>query len=132
MASPTRQVIVDLFAAHMPDGLDVLPYSRQIDPPTKATLMVRLDVTRPGPELGSRDNDVTLVVVAPGGLEVEATEAELDALLEDVLHVLERNDVVSNAVVWESATRAAYGEPDPTNPAFDIKTTIRTQKDPTP
>lgn len=132
MPTASRQVIVDLYTEHLPDEVDVLPYSRQIDPPAKPTLMVRVDVTRPGPELGTREHDVTLVLIAPGGLESDATEAELDALLEDVLQVLERNDTISNAVQWKSATRGSYGEPDPICPAYDISTTIRTEKEVAP
>jgi hypothetical protein len=129
-----RDEVVDLLDGALPVGVDVLPYARQIDPPDRSTVMVRVDVIRPAPESGLWEVDAALVLIVPGpGTEVEAAEAELDGLLEDVLYALDNDDGIPNGVRWTEAKRAVYGEPEPTNPAYEVALTIRTQKEqPTP
>ena len=110
--------------AAMPPGVDVLGYARQIDPPARPTVMVRVDeVIRP-PALpsGCRAYRFALVCIAaqtdPGG----PADDELDGLLEDVLHALD----TGTDLTWENATRAVYND---TNPAYEVAVTVHTIKE---
>lgn len=127
-----RAEVVALLGAHLPADVDVIPYARQIDPPDRDTVMVRVDALRPAPEQGLTDVDVALVCIVPGGEEAEAAETALDELVEDVVYAVTR-ETIPNGVRWVSATRAVYGEPNPTNPAYEVALVVRTEKqEPTP
>ena len=118
-----RTMVTAAVDAAMPDGVDVLPYAKQIDPPARSTVMVRVDeVTRPSDlPIGCRIYKFALVCVAaqtdPGG----PADDELDGLLEDVLHALD----VAPDLTWDTATRAVYAE---TNPAFEVIVTVTTKE----
>ena len=121
--SARAQVTAAIDAA-MPDGVDVVGYARQIDPPARSTVMVRIDeVTRPaGLPTGCRAYKFALVCIAastdPGG----PADDELDGLLEDVLHALD----VAPDLTWETASRAVYND---TNPAYEVVLTVHTIKE---
>lgn len=112
----------------LPDDIVVIAYARNIDPPSKSTVMVRIDKVTPSKVASSLwDVEAALVLVGakttPG-----AGDDELDALLQDVLIALDTQEV-ANALSWTQATRAVYGEPEPTNPAYEVVVTTRIQKE---
>lgn len=127
--STARNQLVALLAPLEEAGAHLLPYARQIDPPDRATVMVRLDEVTPA-EQGLWEVSAALVLIVPAGAS-DAVEDELDELLEDVLLALEVGNL-PNAVRWTSAKRAVYGEPEPTNPAYEVSLLVRTQKESTP
>lgn len=120
-----RTETVALLAAHLPADVVVMPYSRQIDPPSKSTVMVRIDEVKPARSAwGFREYTFALVLIAAQTL-AGAGDDELDALLEDVLFALEKDDI-PNGVTWSQATRATYQE---TNPAYEVAITVATSKE---
>jgi hypothetical protein len=129
-----RSEVVTLLTAVLPSDIDVIGYARDIDAPTASTVMVRLDRVVPSPAgQGLRIYEIALVLI---GAKTTAGPAddEVDALLEDVLFALSRNEV-PNGVTWTEARRATYGEPDGTNPAYELalQVTIATSNpEPTP
>ena len=123
-----RDEVVNLLAAHLPEGIEVIPYARNIDPPSVPTVMVRIDRVRPSQIAGSLwDVDVALILIAtqvtPGPADIE-----LDGLLQDVLFALGKTDI-QNAIRWTEATRAVFGEPEPTNPAYEVMANTQVQKE---
>ena len=119
-----RVQVTEAIAVAMPPGVDVIGYARQIAPPARSTVMVRIDeVTRPaGLPQGCRAYKFALVLIAaqtdPGG----PADDELDALLEDVLHALD----TGSDLTWDTASRAVYNE---TNPAYEVGLTVHTIKE---
>ena len=119
-----RAQVQSVLALAMPPGVDVIGYARQIDAPSKPTVMVRIDeVTRPaGLPQGCRAYKFALVLIAaltdPGG----SADDELDGLLEDVLHAVD----TGTDLTWESASRAVYND---TNPAYEVSLTVHTIKE---
>lgn len=126
----SRAVIIAQLAPELPDTVDLIGYARQIDPPARPTVMVRVDELAPAPEQHQRDTTAALVCIVPasvvdGDQLAAAVEDELEELLEQVLYALELEDVTA-AIRWTSAKRAVYGEPEPTNPAYEVTVTVRT------
>ena len=124
-----RAALVEALRGWLPADVDVLPYARQIDPPDRSTVMVRVDELTPAPVQGQRDAHVALVLLVPGGVvdsdaTAKAVEDELEALLADVLHVLD-TDAATSRMWWTSAKRSVYGEPEPTNPAYEVTVLAR-------
>ena len=122
-----RTMVIDALEDAVPDGIDVMGYARQISPPARPTVMVRVDeVTRPdGLPQGCRAYRFALVCIGsrtdPGG----PADDELDGLLEDVLHAVDQ----APDLTWTNATRAVYAD---ASPAFEVTITVHTIKEPTP
>lgn len=120
-----RNQVVALLAGVLPADITVLPYARQIDPPSRPTVMVRVDEVRPSPHAnGFRDYGFALVLVSHLTAAGPADD-ELDGLLEDVLYALEQ-DAIPNGVVVGTATRATYAE---TSPAYEVALTVTITKE---
>lgn len=123
-----RDQIVSVLQAAMPADVVVMPYARNISSPSKSTVMVRIDTMKPSPAAGALWSvDAALVLVAAQTTPGPADD-ELDALLQDVLFALESQDV-ANAITWTEATRAVYGEPEPTNPAYEVAVNTQISKE---
>lgn len=118
-----RSEVVTLLTAVLPTDIDVVPYARDIDAPGRSTVMVRVDRVSPSPAgMGLRAYEMALILI---GAKTTAGPAddEVDALLEDVLYALSRNEI-PNGVTWTTATRSTYGEPDGSNPAYEVAITV--------
>ena len=114
-----RTEVVTLLTAVLPTDVDVIPYARNIDAPTKSTVMVRTDRVTPSPAAaGMRTYEMACILIAKRTTAGPGDD-ELDLLLEDVLHAL-AHQTIPNGVTWSEARRATYGEPDGTNPAYEI------------
>lgn len=123
-----REEIAALVGAGLDASVDVIPFARNIDPPSKSTVMVRIDAVRPSKATGALwEVDAALVLIAAKTAPGPADE-ELDALLQDVLYALDQQDV-ANAISWSEAKRAVYGNPDPTNPAYEVAVNTHIQKE---
>lgn len=110
--SPARDAILAAVAA-LPLEVDVEPYARNavIDAPC---VMVRLDrVAKSGPW---RNYSAALLVLVPN--VVEDADDELDALLEDVLHVL---DTDAGPLTWTTAERATFND---AFPCYEVTLTV--------
>lgn len=104
-----RDEVVAVLTAAMPTGIAVLPYSRDIDPPSQPTVMVRIDEVTPSSQPQAlRDYGFALILVASKTTPGPADD-ELDALLEDVLTALD----ASEQITWSKATRATFNEQYP-------------------
>lgn len=104
-----RAIVVDTLGTLVPEGINVIPYAREIDPPTKPTVMVRIDEVNPSQfPTAIRDYGMALILIASKTAPGPADD-ELDALLEDVLTALDGSDQMS----WSKATRATYNEQYP-------------------
>lgn len=100
----------------------VMPYARDIDPPSKATVMVRADVIRPSGLPGAwREYDFALLVITPL-TDPAAADAELDDLVEDVLHAVDE----SRLPTWTSATRGSFEEKFP---CYEVALTVTVTKE---
>lgn len=119
-----RALVYSVLKANMPVDIDVIQYSRQIDPPTKSTVMVRIDRVQPSPAAsGMRDYRFGLVLIAAKQAAGPGDD-ELENLLEDVLFVLD--EIGPQGVTWESAERATYNE---SNPAFEVAVSVTVAKE---
>lgn len=120
-----RDEIVAALEAEMPEGVDVIGYARGIAPPLRPTVMVRLDTVKPSPVAGGLwQVDAALVLIAAQTTPGPADD-ELESLLQDVLYAL----TTVEDLTWTEAKRAVYGEPDPTNPAFEVAVTTHITKE---
>lgn len=113
-----RQLLTEALTGILPADVDVIPYSHNIDAPSASTVMVRFDRATPSPAAGgARLYQFTLIGIAAKTTAGPADD-ELDMLLEDVLAAI---DGASTAGInWTEAVRGTYGEPEPTNPAFEV------------
>lgn len=119
-----RTALTAQLATYLPAGIDVVPYARAIDPPSRSTVMLRLDKVLPPAAQGHNRAEYALVLIA-AKTTAGPGDDELEALLEDVLFALDRmSDAM--AVTWTEANRATYNE---TNPAFEVLTTVTTSKE---
>lgn len=108
----------------LPPDVVIVAYSRQIDPPAKSTVMLRLDSVRPSTSSsGHLDYEFALVLIA-ATTDTGPADDELEDLLSDVLFALEKDHGL--AVVWTEATRSVYGD---TNPAFEVPLVVTTAKE---
>ena len=112
MALPRSQVVAALSASADLTYATVIPYARDIDPPSKPTVMVRLDEVRPSGAATTWNCRFGLVLVTPQTTAGPADE-ELEGFLIDVLFAL----VQAEGLSWTNATRAIYNE---SNPAFEV------------
>lgn len=114
-----RTELVTELTATLPTSILVLPYARGIDPPTKPTVMVRVDQVTPSSNpQAQRDYQFALVLIATK-TEAGPADDELDGLLEDVLYELDK----STKINWTTAERATYEEKFP---AYEVTVTIHT------
>lgn len=126
MTTP-RQHLANLLGPRLPADVKLIPYAEQIDPPGQSVVMLRLDSCAPGRAGGLTAYTFALILIA-GTVSVGAGDDELEALLEDVLFVLDVPDV-SAAVQWDPpAVRGVYGDAAPSNPSFQINVTVNFQK----
>lgn len=122
-----RAELTAVLRGELTADIDVIAYARNIDAPTRSTVMVRVDqVNNDSPAAGLRVYQFALVLIAAKTTAGPADD-ELDLLLEDVLAAL-TSQAIPNGVVWSApATRATYGDPDPTNPAYEVPVTVTAQ-----
>ena len=125
-----RDQIVGVLQAEgaLPEDVDVIGYARNIDPPRRSTVMVRVDTVRPSQVAGSLWQVEAALVLIGAKTTPGPADDELDALLQDVLYALD-TEQVSGALSWSEAKRAVYGEPDPTNPAYEVAVSTHIQKE---
>lgn len=118
-----RQLVVAaLEAALAPQDVTVMAYSRSVDNIARNTVMVRVDEVRPSTNPQAfREYTFALLVLVPQ-TEPGVADAELDALLEDVLHAIDQSDLP----VWTLASRASFEE---RFPAYEIALTIHVTKE---
>lgn len=124
-----RDEIVSLLQGDgvLSDDVEVIGYARNIDPPRKPTVMVRIDAVRPSQAAGGLwQVDAALVLIGTKTTPGPADD-ELDALLQDVLLGLDLPAL--DGITWSEAKRALYGDPDPTNPAYEIAVSIHLKKE---
>ncbi|MGW5239494.1 hypothetical protein ACWEOW_11225 [Monashia sp. NPDC004114] len=107
---------------------NVIKYSRNIDPPTKSTVMLRFDGLAPGPVLGTWTFKWALVLVAAKTTS-GAGDDEIDDLLVDVVHVLDQIGAAVPGITWSEATRSVYPPDTQTNPAYEVAMTVATSKE---
>jgi hypothetical protein len=120
-----RDDLVAILAGVLPPTYGVEPYARNVGNIAAPTVMLRLDELRPSAYAGGHlDVDAALLVIGPETEPGTGDEALEDAL-QDVLFALDQSD----KLLWKSARRAMYGEPDPMFPAFEISVQITTKKE---
>lgn len=104
-----RDEVVTALRAVLPAEVIVLAYARDIDPPTKPTVMVRIDEVRPSAAPQAfRQYTFAVLVIASQTVSGPADD-ELDALLEDVLFAIDS----SGLLTWQQATRATFEDKFP-------------------
>ena len=119
-----RAALHDALAALLPPDVELLPYAREIDPPSKSTVMLRLDTVKPSTAAGGlRDYTFALVLIG-AKLTAGRADDELEDLLDDVLFALEKDHGL--AVTWSEARRAVYNE---SNPAFEVPIVVTITKE---
>lgn len=115
-----RDVVVDAVEALLPAGYArVEKYAREVDPPRKPLVMVRVDEVQPVPEAGAgaRVYLMALVLLA-SRREAGKADDELEDFLDFVLWSIDRDE--SN-ITWTSAKRATYKQSDENEyPAFEV------------
>jgi hypothetical protein len=108
----------------LPADFVVIPYARNIDPPSQTTVMVRLDKVEPSKQAnGAWTVNAALVLVAPA-----ADDEELDDALLDILVALD-SSVITPGLTWSEATRGTHPADNPTNPAYEVAVTLHIAKD---
>ena len=114
------------------DALEVkvVPYSRALDNLERVTLLVRVDEVRNSKNArGWREFDITLILATPKVDPTGPADDDLDDHLETVLDVLDSQDVADIGIQWTRATRATL---DGNFPAYEIASTVTTQRSTTP
>ncbi len=106
-------------ALPQPGPVIVLPHTTALDPPAKPTVMLRLDNVTPGAARGIRSYRYALVLLASSS-EVEGSDVELEALVEQVLAALDRFDP-NLAITIGEGKRGTYRG---TTPAFEIPVAV--------
>lgn len=98
----------------------VIPYARQVSPPDRPTVLVRFDGVAPATGAGARRVRTYrfALLCVPGKVRAEAAEDEADALLEDVLAVLDDSPQVS----WSTADRGLYEDTE--IPSHEVTITL--------
>src|SRR5690349_17664967 len=97
------------------EGVNVIPYARNIDPPAVLTVMVRVDEVSPESPVPNAERTYGFaLVLLPTKLEPGPADDELDGLLEDVLYAIDKHPQLT----WSKATRATYQ--DTTYPAYEV------------
>lgn len=104
--SAVRDDAVATLRQAVPNDLDVEPYSRAgIEALSRPSILVKLTNVEPEPTAPQAARRYTFELVLVSALtEAGPADDELEALLEDVLYVLEQHD----RFVFVSATRGVY------------------------
>lgn len=118
-----RQAVIDAVAGLELDGVNVIGYARNIDPPTKPTVLVRVDLVEPYPGLPDRNRYTFGLVLIPTRSGPGSADDELDDLLEDVLHALDN----APDLTWTRAERGTYQ--DTTYPAYEVTLSVPFKKE---
>lgn len=113
-----RSLILTALDALTPEH-QLVAYSRDLTP-TRTTVMVRVDEVAPTPDRMLRQYRAALLLLTPRTDPAGPADDELDALLEDVLHALDR---AVAGIVWESARRVVYAD---VLPAYEVTITVHT------
>lgn len=128
--STTRDELVDNLDELEDLDVKVVAYSRKLDNLAGLTLLVRVDEVRPSAVArGWRDFDVTLILATPKTDPTGPADDALDDALEDVLDALDGPDAGRIGIRWIRATRATL---DDSFPAYEIATTVTTERRPNP
>lgn len=115
-----RTLILAEISSLAPDHA-LVPYSRDIVP-TKTTVMVRLDEVTPTTERLARKYTAALVLITPRQAPGPADD-ELDALLEDVLYVVDN----APGLTWTDAKRGTFVvDGVPLLPTYEVTITVHT------
>jgi hypothetical protein len=111
-----REYLERVLTAAIPpgDGIDLVRYARDVDPPARPTLLLRIDdvVRHPDAPQSQRRYGFTLILLGAG--DGEAAEADLEEALETVLWAVEDSPELPQ---WVRAERAVWRD---TTPAFEI------------
>lgn len=115
-----RDEVIEVLQSVLPTGYaNVEKYAREVDPPRKPLVMVRVDEVQPVPEAGAgaRVMIMALVLLASRPDPGKADD-ELEDFLELVLWSIDRN---ASNLTWTSAKRAVYRQSDSNEfPAFEV------------
>lgn len=120
MTTP-RQALTQVLSDTSLAAYDLVPYARDLTP-DRATIMIRVDGVTPTNDQLMRRYRFGLVLVTPRVDPGGPADDELDALLEDVLHVLDNTGPYE--ITWQTADRATYA--DARLPAYEITVTAYT------
>lgn len=113
-----RTLLRDHLTANLP-GVTVRPYADVTDQPGTSTVMLRYDETKPGPSRGTWTYLYALVLLPI--TSTNAADDELDALLADVLHALDKT-ATGSGITWTGAKRGLYA--GGTVPAIEVSVTL--------
>lgn len=123
--SAARNLLTSLLDPILGPGVTVIKYAREIDPPAKPTVLIRVDSIKPSKHAqGLWDYGFALICIASKSGAGPADD-ELDDLTEDVLLAME-DDSIPNGVIWSEATRVTYAEQ---YPAYQVDLTVTISKE---
>lgn len=123
-----RDAIAGALTAALPaNEYAVIPYARNIDPPRRPTVMVRIDRVIPSRAASGLWRVEGALVIVGAKTQGQSADDDLDNALADVLFAL-GNPAVASALTWTEATRGGYPDPDPTNPAYEVAVNTETVK----
>lgn len=112
-----RTQLATMLATALP-GVRIIPYAVKATL-TSDTLMLSVAKVAPSTAGRARDYEIAVLAVVPY-LDPATSEDALDALLEDVLLVLD-TELSPVGIRWTTATRVVYAD---TWPAYDIRTSF--------
>lgn len=118
-----RQDVVDALQALTVEGgrlegVHVIEYARRIDAPAVPTVLVRQDSVEPSTFPQAWLDYVFGLVLVPPTIDPEQADADLEALLTDVLFALEQADNMT----WSKATRGTFQ--DTQFPAYEVTVSV--------
>lgn len=117
-----REQLVEHLMPLLPATWVVVPYSRNLDSPSRPTLMVHATTIRRAPAApqGALETEYTLTVIEP---QADPTRAQ-GALDDELLQLITALEAIPY-LMWDSAEPVLFQE----FYAWDIKTTVITRKD---
>lgn len=118
-----RDEVVEVLGELLPEDIKVEKYAREVDPPRKPLIMVRLDEVLPLPAAGAgqREFRMALVILA-SRKEAGKADDELEETLDIVLWKIDRD---LQRITWTSAKRATYKQSDANEyPAFEVALSV--------
>ena len=124
--SKARDFLIEQLAPleDLEDPFRVLPFARGLSPARKPTVLVRVDEVAPVNSAGARRVRVYTFGVIVLGRHTTGDNAddEIDALLEDVLAVLDSEQLATAGITWTAAKRGTWQ--DTAYPAYEVTTTV--------